>query len=177
MRLYHGSDVAITRPLIALNEGFADLGRGFYLTDDERLARQRAVMRARQTGGVATVSVFELDERCVPWASWGQDAPVLPAEDADQPFGLRFDETEAGIVAWANYIKACRAGRTEVPRLGSPAIVRAWLATMEIEMVCVDFATAEEIARTLDPAMLGVQYCLTDQDVIDRHLAFVEALT
>ena len=99
MRLYHGSDVAITRPLIALNEGFADLGRGFYLTDDERLARQRAVMRARQTGGVATVSVFELDERCVPWASWGQDAPVLPAEDADQPFGLRFDETEAGIVA------------------------------------------------------------------------------
>ena len=55
--------------------------------------------------------------------------------------------------------------------------MRAWLATMEIEMVCVDFATAEEIARTLDPAMLGVQYCLTDQGVIDRHLAFVEALT
>ena len=48
--LFHGSNVAIERPQVSLNTGFADLGRGFYLTDDREVAVSRARMRARGGG-------------------------------------------------------------------------------------------------------------------------------
>ena len=50
MRLYHGSDRAISEPSLGFNTGFADLGHGFYLTDDADVARQRARSRARRSG-------------------------------------------------------------------------------------------------------------------------------
>lgn len=59
-------------------------------------------------------------------------------------------------------------------RHGDPALVRAWIATEEIEMVCSGFAMAEEIAQILSPAKLTVQFCLRDQDLIDQALMFVE---
>lgn len=64
---------------------------------------------------------------------------------------------------------------TEVESLGDPVIVRGWIATEEIEMLYAGFATAEEIAELLDPAKLLVQYCLRDQELIDRALSFVRA--
>ena len=176
MRLYHGSDVAVGHPLITFNDGFADLGRGFYLTNDQEVAHRRALSRARRTGGIPVVSVFELDEEALPWVSWGATTPVLPSNGSDDTFGLRFDETESGIAAWVDYLKACRAGQTDVAGLGSPAVVRAWIATEEVEMVCAGFATAEDLAQEIDPAELVVQYCLTDQGFIDRHLSYIETL-
>ena len=62
-----------------------------------------------------------------------------------------------------------------MPGLGSPAIVRAWIANMEIEMVCTDFISMEEFVQTVNPADLVVQYCFTNQDVLDAGLAFVGA--
>ncbi len=47
LRLYHGSNVSIERPEVTLNTGFADLGHGFYLTDDRAAAERRAVSRAQ----------------------------------------------------------------------------------------------------------------------------------
>ena len=175
MLLYHGSNTAIERPDASRNTGFADLGQGFYLTDDHDIARRRATSRARRAGGEPVVSAFELDESCVPWAVWGTDLPTLPDSADGTPFGLRFEPSSAGIVAWANYIKACRAGRTEVPGLGIPSIVRAWIATEEVEMVCSGFVSAEDLAEFVDPAQLVVQYCLLDQRLIDGSLRFVEA--
>lgn len=171
VRLYHGSNTAIERPRIALNTGFADLGKGFYLTTDHEAALGRAKKRARDAGGTATVSVFELDESCVPWIAWGANKDALVA--ADTPFGLRFEKSSAGYAAWASYIKACRCGQAEVPGIGAPAIVRAWIATMEVEMVCSGFLTAEELAQATDPAELIVQYCILDQDILNNDLALV----
>ena len=64
-----------------------------------------------------------------------------------------------------------------MPGLGAPAIVRAWIANMEIEMVCTDFISLEEFVQTVDPAALVVQYCFTNQDVLDTGLTFAEAET
>ncbi|MBR3317814.1 MAG: DUF3990 domain-containing protein [Atopobiaceae bacterium] len=216
MRLYHGSDVAVTRPVVERNQGFADLGRGFYLTDDEDVARQRAVSRARRTGGTATVSVFEFDEHGLPWLTWGSEvvasSPMRVGEQLlgygseaiaasstayDGAFGLRFEASVAGIAAWASYIRFCRMGRTEVPGFdgpvakrgvragftdetevadfGCPAVVRAWIATEEVEMICSMPALAKELAELIDPAGLVVQYCFADQAIIDQRLRFVEA--
>lgn len=174
MRLYHGSDVAITHPEVALNSGFADLGRGFYLTDDEDAARRRARSRARRNGAAqGVVSVFEFDEASVPWVCWGAQAPSLDADACAGPFGLRFDADPAGIAAWVAYIKACRAGHAQVGELGFPAVVRGWIATEEVEMVCAGYATPQDLAELVDPSELIVQYCFADQSVVDAHLRFV----
>ena len=174
MRLYHGSVVAIAHPDVTRNTGFADLGQGFYLTDDHTAAQGRARTRARRTGAPqGVVSVFELDEAQLPWAVWGADAPELPANTHDSPFGLRFDATPQGIAAWASYIVACRKGNVAVPGLGEPAIVRAWIATEEVEMLYAGFATPEDLAELLDPHDLVVQYCLRNQALLDCALAFV----
>lgn len=176
MRLYHGSDVAIAHPDVTRNIGFADLGQGFYLTDDHAATQGRARTRARRTGAPqGVVSVFELDEAQLPWAVWGAAAPELPAGTHDSPFGLRFDATPQGIAAWASYIVACRKGNVAVPGLGEPAVVRAWIATEEVEMLYAGFATPEDLAELLDPTALVVQYCLRDQAVLDRILTFVES--
>ena len=173
--LYHGSNDAVQNPIASHNTGFADLGRGFYLTTNRAAAIARAVKRARRMGGPATVSVFELDEKCVPWLTWG--AKKLDGSDATThpPFGLQFDETPKGLAAWASYITACRSGNTEVPQIGSPAIVRAWIATEEVEMMCAGFLTAEELSQALEPSELVVQYCILDQGLLDHALRFVRA--
>ena len=173
MRLYHGSDVAVETPRIAFNKGFADLGQGFYLTDDceaaTRRARSRAHKQGRETGAV---SVYDFDEEALPWVCAGSGAPAVAPAAA---FGLCFDDGPEGIAAWARYIQACRKGETEIAGVGRPSVVRAWIATEEIEMVCAGFISADELAEVLDTSELIVQYCFADQDLMDCRLAFVQS--
>ncbi|MBQ9003641.1 MAG: DUF3990 domain-containing protein, partial [Eggerthellaceae bacterium] len=151
MKLYHGSSTAIDKPDVTFNTGFSDLGQGFYLTDDPDVARARAQSRARVDGvPTGVVSVFEFNESAMEWVSRGANAPLPAPGDAPDPFGLRFESDFEGIVAWANYIKTCRKGRTAVPGLGEPAIVRAWIANDDIEMICSGFAPAEALAEFID---------------------------
>ncbi|MDO5119692.1 MAG: DUF3990 domain-containing protein [Coriobacteriales bacterium] len=175
IRLYHGSNAAIERPDVSHNTGFADLGCGFYLTNDYEVACRRAASRARRMGGEPMVSVFDFNEGCIPWVAWGET--VLAASEVlkGKPFGLRFEANPAGIVAWAKYIKSCRKGMTEIPEWGGPAVVRAWIATEEVEMVCSGFVPAEDLAEFINPDDLVVQYCLLEQQFIDEALTFVEA--
>lgn len=158
-------------PKIAFNKGFSDLGQGFYLTDDYDAACGRALSRARRNAASqAVVSAYSFDEGSIDWIELGSGASATaPIGSA---FGLRFASTLDGVVAWANYIKSCRRGRTEVDGFGDPAIVRAWIATEEVEMVCSGFAPAEALAEFIDPADLIVQYCFRDQRVLNQHLAF-----
>lgn len=168
--LYHGSDVLIEQPDVSLNTGYSDLGRGFYLTDDHDAARRRALSRARRTGAPAgVVSVFELDVADLVWVTMGGQAEVRPGT----PSALRFGEDAAGVAAWIGYIGRCRQGRTGVEPAGEPAIVRAWIATEEVEMALSGMVSPEEVARFVEPGDLTVQYCLRDQDVLDARLRFV----
>ena len=173
LRLYHGSDAAIEHPDVSLNTGFADLGRGFYLTDNHDAARRRALTRARRTSAAAgVVSTFTLEMESLPWVSMG--ANELPTF-VQHPFGLCFDDDSAGLTTWVSYIEACRKGKTAVAGLGDPAVVRAWIATEEVEMVCSGLAAAEDLVPYLDVSELLVQYCLRDQAFVDEHLVFAEA--
>lgn len=175
IRLYHGSDAAIERPVVELNKGFADLGRGFYLTDDLAVAQTRARMRARAIGADAgVVSAFEFDENAVPWITLGADAPCGDPSNTEgfpsEVFGLRFAENADGFAAWMEYIRSCRSGYSALAGKGEPAVVRAWMATDEVEMVCSGFVSPEGLADLIDPSELVVQYCFRSQNLIDRHL-------
>ena len=92
MLLYHGSNLAVERPRLLARTRALDFGAGFYLTTDpDQAARWARTTVLRRGSGVATVSVFEVDE-----------APLsrlkvlrFPKPDADW---LRFDVV-AGPVA------------------------------------------------------------------------------
>jgi len=179
MRLYHGSDIAVEHPDVLRNTGFADLGRGFYLTDDRDAAVGRARSRARVVGApVGIVSAYDFDEGALPWAIWGASGPIMQDRttwEPGSPFALKFAGDDAGIAAWMNYIRMCRRGQCDVPGFGEPAVVRAWIATDEVEMTCSGFVSAEELAPFVDMGELVVQYCLRDQALADRALHFAAA--
>lgn len=179
-RLYHGSDAAVARPEASRNTGFADLGRGFYLTESREVAANRARSRARATRSqVGCVSAYDFDEGALRWATWGKGSPVMEggAQSPGRGFGLRFAPDEAGFAAWMEYIRSCRRGLCAAGGLGEPAAVRAWIATDEVEMACSGFVPPADLAPFVDPAGLTVQYCLRDQALIDRALSFAGAET
>lgn len=170
MLLYHGSSVLIVRPLAELNTGFSDLGRGFYCTDNYEVALSRARARARKDGSSdGVVSAFSFDEQSLPWVALGDDEE--PAATVTPPFGLRFAPNRAGFLAWATYIKACRKGNTAVEGLGEPTVVRAWIATEVVEMMCAGVVDAEELVDYIDPSELVVQYCFRDQLFLDEYVS------
>lgn len=170
VRLYHGSDVTIRRPDLNHNTGFADLGKGFYLTDDYEAAESRARARARRQGSArGVVSTYDFDEGRVPWVVVGSAKDQL-TELGKTRFGLRFAPTTEGLAAWVRYIGQCRKGVTEVPGVGRPAAVRAWIATEEVEMACAGYVSPEDVAAAIDPAELVVQYCILNQSLIEDAL-------
>ncbi len=64
MKLYHGSNVAVQNPLILESDRKLDFGTGFYLTSSlEQAKRWAKLTQARRENGIATVSVFEADEK------------------------------------------------------------------------------------------------------------------
>ncbi len=179
VRLYHGSDVAVECPDISRNTGFADLGRGFYLTNYREAAIGRAQSRARVMGvPLGVVSVYDFNEDDLVWVTWDAAGPSIPegvVGELSVPFALRFVGDDAGIAAWMNYIRRCRRGDCSVPDFGEPVVVRAWIATDEVEMACSGFVPAEELAPFVDVRELIVQYCLRDQAVANRALRFIGA--
>ena len=63
MLLYHGSNVVVYEPKIIKSQRFLDFGAGFYMTSDFEQARKWAVRTAaRREEGVATISVFEIND-------------------------------------------------------------------------------------------------------------------
>ena len=175
VRLYHGSSEEIRKPDLAHNTGFADLGKGFYLTDDYGAAQGRARARARREGSApGVVSSFDFDTGSVRWVYVG-DGTDLPAGQSLSRFGLWFLPTEEGLAAWVRYIARCRSGNTTVGSLSSPAVVRAWIATEEVEMACAGYVSAEDVAAAIEPKDLVVQYCLLSQSLMDEALELVDA--
>ena len=63
MLLYHGSNIVVREPKILKSQRFLDFGAGFYMTSDFEQARKWAVRTAaRREEGVATISVFEIND-------------------------------------------------------------------------------------------------------------------
>ena len=63
MLLYHGSNIVVREPKILKSQRYLDFGAGFYMTSDFEQARKWAVRTAaRREEGVATISVFEIND-------------------------------------------------------------------------------------------------------------------
>ena len=64
MLLYHGSTMAVRKPIVSRGRGKTDFGKGFYTTTSREQAEKWAqIKRDRMGNGAhAIVSVFELDD-------------------------------------------------------------------------------------------------------------------
>ncbi len=64
MLLYHGSNVAVEKPLLIPARRLLDFGAGFYLTSDMEQAKNWAIHTEKnRKGGNAIVSRYKIDER------------------------------------------------------------------------------------------------------------------
>lgn len=64
MRLYHGSNTAISQIDLALSKPYKDFGKGFYLSDDRNQAEAMALRTVeRNESGQAIVTVFDFDDK------------------------------------------------------------------------------------------------------------------
>lgn len=64
MKLFHGSNVAVTEPQIITSNRTLDFGSGFYTTSDEKQAVRWAHLQTlRRRKGKPVISIFEYDER------------------------------------------------------------------------------------------------------------------
>lgn len=93
MLLYYGSNVAVSKPKLVIQNRFLDFGYGFYTTTNEAQAASFAEKAAkRRKDGVPTVSVYRLDE----------------AEAFSNCAVLRFDGPDE---AWLDFVFENRAGK------------------------------------------------------------------
>lgn len=71
MKLYHGSTVAVRKPLLRSGRPNADFGKGFYTTSNqEQAVRWAHIKQEREESGRAVVSVFEFDEAFLDNTNW-----------------------------------------------------------------------------------------------------------
>lgn len=64
MFLYHGSNLAVSKPRLVEQNRFLDFGYGFYTTTNKAQAIGFAdKVTKRRKEGVPTVSIYEIDER------------------------------------------------------------------------------------------------------------------
>ena len=63
MKLYHGSNLAVTEPRLLQSDRKLDFGAGFYLTSSYEQAERWAFLTARRRGeGSQIITVYDLDE-------------------------------------------------------------------------------------------------------------------
>ena len=92
MLVYHGSNLAVIKPRLLAQNKHLDFGPGFYTTTNRAQAEDfsHKVVR-RESGGIPTVSVYEIDE----------------ARLEDDLFVLKF---EAPDEKWLDFVAANRMG-------------------------------------------------------------------
>ena len=155
MRLYHGSNVEVSKPRLMPSVRALDFGRAFYLTSDfEQASRWARTSVLRRGDGSAVVSVYEFDEAV---------ASVLRT--------LRFEEPNA---AWLKYVTNNRAGLsddTDYDIVEGPVVNDN--TTPVLNLYFKGAYSEEEALRRLLPQRLKDQFALKSNAAL-ACLAFME---
>ena len=157
MTLYHGSGAESVTPTFGLGDDHHDYGRGFYLTDDQGLAKEWAVCRPEASNG--WVHAYRIQD---------DGLSVL-------------DFQQAGVLAWmAELMKHRVAGRSKrfnmlsekfVAKYGVDSsgydVIRGWRANASYFYIVTEFVHDEIDIDILEELLmlggLGMQYCLKSE--------------
>jgi hypothetical protein len=156
LTVYHGSTMPVEHPSVSVGRSLLDFGQGFYLTD----IRQQAILWASRAANVSNpqwLNVYYLDMEAV-------------------RKNFCYHHFEAYDKQWLDFIVNCRRG------------MDVWKAFDLIEGGVAD----DRVIDTVNLFMLGIipeelaiarlaqhqpnnQICILNQEIIQRHLTFVQA--
>ncbi|MBR5542031.1 MAG: DUF3990 domain-containing protein [Bacteroides sp.] len=97
MILYHGSNAEIHDIDLSKSARGKDFGKGFYLSENEKQAKEMAVFKSLQTNSTPIVNPFEFDERVLSDTS------------------LQIKVFKEYSLEWAEFVFKNRSNRTDTP--------------------------------------------------------------
>ena len=154
MKLYHTSNVRIPSPDTRHSRNHLDFGRGFYLTPLEEQARnygQRFIRR----GEPAVMNIYQFSD---------------DIGDATRKTFTAYDGE------WLDYITACRKGLAHAQY----DIIEGGIADDRVfdtvDLYLQGIYSREQALDQLRWKEPNFQICITSQNVLDRHLRFLEAI-
>jgi hypothetical protein len=154
MRLYHTSNTCIPSPDTGHSRNHLDFGRGFYLTPLESQARnygQRFIRR----GEPAVMNVYQFSDDI--------------ADATRKPFSAYYGD-------WLDYIAACRKGLPHAQY----DIIEGGIADDRVfdtvDLYLQGVYSRDQAMDQLRWKEPNLQICITSQEVLDRHLRFLEAI-
>lgn len=158
MRLYHGSYIIVSNPLIAVGRKELDFGPGFYVTrlreQAERWARRVCVIRAVDN---PFLSLYEFDE-------------------SELPTNVRHLKLDYYDQEWLDFITASRRGKE--PWQGYD-IIEGGVANDQVIDTVEDYyagrITAEQAIGQLRFAKPTHQMCIRSQFIVDNYMHFIAA--
>ena len=158
MIIYHGSNVAVSEPIVSKGRANLDFGKAFYTTDIKDQAENWAkVIFTRKEIGAATVSVYTLD--------------IVGVKRKFKY--LKFDEYNQ---AWLDFVVGNRKG---LKIYEDYDIVEGGVANDRVidtvEAYMDGIISAEFALGQLKYHKPNNQIAIICQDVINNHLKFVEA--
>ena len=158
MKLYHGSNVVVSKPEILVPDRKLDFGTGFYLTSSSEQAQNWSELTVKRKGsGKPTVSIFEFDN---------QDLSGLKC--------LRFQRAD---VDWLRFVSANRKNE-DVPN-DYDLIIGPVANDKTMPVISLYFAgiyDEEETIKRLLPQKLRDQYVFRSELALHK-LIFVKAVT
>lgn len=153
MKLYHGSYCEVKSPDISFSRDSLDFGKGFYLTDIKKQAidwTDRFIKRGK-TGYLNTYSI---------------DLEHIKSIYKVREF-LSYD------IDWLDFILDCRNGSKRYLNydviIGGIADDKVYNT---IELYEYDLITKEEALKRLKYHKPNNQICITNQEILDKHLEF-----
>ena len=162
MKVYHGSNVAVTLPFAKVGRQNLDFGEGFYVTKLRKQAKDWAVIIAGRKGRSLQPILSQY---------------VFDRERAEAD-GMRIKTFEEYNLEWLDYVVACRRGK---PVWKHYDIVEGGVANDNVIDTVEDYEkgiiTAEQALGQLRYKKVNHQICFITQKAIDGYLAFEKSTT
>lgn len=161
-RLYHGSFIEVSTPLVGLGRKKVDFGQGFYLTKLQPQARSWAAAIAERKGRhtAPVISSYDLD---------------IDAVFAD---GYKVKVFEEYDLEWLDYVIDCRRGG-EMQKLYD--MVEGGVANDNVIDTVEDYEngiiTASQALGQLKYKKVNHQICILNQEIVDKYLKFITSET
>ncbi len=155
--VFHGSIIEVRMPLVALERPNLDFGQGFYVTDLREQAERWAMRIATRRLEKPMLNIYEFD---------------MDAAKRDYHY-LKFDSYDK---AWLDFIVANRKGKMLWKDYD---VVEGGVANDNVIDTVEDYIrgrmSAEAALVELSKHQPNNQFCILNQEIIDRYLQFVKS--
>ena len=155
--VYHGSAIEVSKPLVALSRPNLDFGQGFYVTDLRQQAERWASRIATRRLANPVLNIYEFD------------VDVVETE-------YRYLKFASYDKAWLDFIVANRKGKMLWKGFD---VVEGGVANDNVIDTVEDYIrgrmSAEAALVELSKHKPNNQFCILNQEIIDKYLHFVES--